>query len=190
MDKIVPLFEEFSAGRDKHLLIVDVQKEFDRWMRPDFIRDVHDYASTVPNVYQVWDANRTKKPSETFPNQKMLASKHYGYDLKHSDIGNHFDEPVQSELSEDFKNKSFTDAQERRKAYQTRNGELLMFVGKSHQFFMAEKDLQDLMEYFKSLKDGITVCGGADGECLADVEAMLEYYGVPYETNRDYVYKS
>lgn len=190
MEKIVPLFEEFSAGRDKHLVIVDVQKEFDRWMKPDFIKSVHKYAEQFPNVYQIWDANRAVRPSEKFPNEKMTALKRYGYDLREEDILHHFDNPVQSELKTDFQNKKFEDAQGKRKAYKTRNGELLHFVGKSHQFFMAEQELQKLIEYFKSLKDGVTLCGGADGECLADVEAMLQYYDVPYDLNRDYVYAS
>lgn len=190
MDKIVPLFEEFNAGRDKHLVIVDVQKEFEKWMKPGFIQSVHEYAKGVPNVYQIWDANRAQKPSETFPNQKMIAPKHYGYDLQRADILNHFDHPVQDELISDFDSKKFTDAQGLRKAYMTRDGHMLQFVGKSHQFFMAEKELQKLLEYFKTLKDGVTICGGADGECLADIEAMLERYGVPYDKNQEYVYKS
>ena len=190
MDRIVPLFEEYSAGRNKHLVIVDVQKEFDKWMPEGFIRKVHEYAKGFPNVYQVWDANRAERPSESFPNEKMSASKHYGYDLRADEVKNHFDKPVQDELASDFSRKKFTDAQDRRKAYATRNGDLLLFVGKSHQFFMAEKELMKLMEYFKSLKDGVTLCGGADGECLADVEALLDHYGIPYELNRDYVYKS
>lgn len=190
MEKLIPLFEEFSAGKDKHLVIVDVQKEFDKWMKPGFIKSVHDYAAGIPNVYQIWDANRAKRPSEQFPNEKMSAPKRYGYDLKKDDVIHHFDKPVQEELAGDFDNKRFTDAQDRRKAYRTRSGEMLFFVGKSHQFFMAEKELQKLLEYFKTLKDGVTLCGGADGECLADVEAMLDHYEVPYEMNRDYVYKS
>lgn len=190
MYKTIPLFEEYSAGRDQHLVIVDVQKEFDKWMKPGFIQSVHDYANTVANTYQIWDANRAERPSEEFPNQKMIAPKHYGYDLKEEDIRNHFDQPVQGELAADYAGKKFTDAQDRRKAYRTRSGDMLMYVGKSHQFFMAEKELQDLFEYFKTLKDGVTLCGGADGECLADVEAMLEHYGVPYEMNKKYVYSS
>ena len=190
MEKIVPLFEEHSAGRNQHLVIVDVQKEFDKWMRPGFIEDVHKHAEKFPNVYQVWDANRAQRPSETFPNQKMTASKRYGYDLQESDIKNHFDQPVQDELASDFASNKFTDENDRRKAYSTRSGDLMCFVGKSHQFFMAEKELQKLMEYFKTLKDGVTVCGGADGECLADVEAMLDHYGIPYDKDEQYTYSS
>ena len=190
MDRLIPLFEEYSAGKDGHLVVVDVQKEFEKWMKPGFIQSVHEYARKFPNVYQVWDANRTTRPSEKFENEKQSAPKRYGYDLSEKDIPNHFDDPVQGELKGDFKSRSFKDAQDRRKAYATRNGDLLLFVGKSHQFFMAEKELMKLMEYFKSLKDGVTLCGGADGECLADVEALLDHYGIPYELNRDYVYKS
>ena len=120
----------------------------------------------------------------------MLASKRYGYDLQHEDIVNHFDKPVQDELNNDFAQKKFVDDDQRRKAYSTRNGDLLMFVGKSHKFFMAEKELQKMLEYFKTLKDGITVCGGADGECLADIEAMFDHYQIPYELNQDYIYRS
>jgi hypothetical protein len=188
--RYVPLFEEFSAGRDKHLVIVDVQKEFEQWMKPGFIQKVHDYAKNIPNVYQVWDANRAQKPSETFQNQKALVPKRYGYDLRSDDIRNHFDKPVQDQLMSDFESRKFVGEDGRRKAYETRDGNLLTFVGKSHQFFMAERELRGLLEYFKSLKDGVTLCGGADGECLADVEALMDHYGVPYEVNREYVYKS
>lgn len=190
MDRIVPLFEEFSAGRDQHLVVVDVQKEFDKWMKPGFIQKVHDYAKNVPNVYQIWDANRAVKPSETFANQKALVPKRYGYDLKRDDIFNYFDKPVQDQLARDFDSKRFVDEDGKRKTYPTRDGSMLAFVGKSHQFFMAERELMKLLDYFKTLSDGVTLCGGADGECLADVEAMLDYYGIPYDLNRDYVYKA
>ena len=190
MERIVPLFEDYSAGRAKHLVVVDVQKEFEKWMGPDLIRKVHEYAAAVPNVYQIWDANRAERPSETYPNQKMLASKRYGYDLREDDIRHHFDRPVQDELSADFSKGSFTGADGKKKAYRTRNGDLLMFVGEAHKFFMAERELQKMLEYFKSLKDGVTVCGGADGECLADIEALFGHYGVPYSLNKEYVYKS
>jgi hypothetical protein len=190
MGQFVPLFEEYSAGRDQHLVIVDVQKEFDRWMPKDFISDVHKYAGRFPNVYQIWDANRADKPSETFPNQKRLVPKRYGYNLRKNEIPWYFDRSVQSELSSDFEKSNFVDENGKRKAYRTKDGLLMQFVGKSHSFFMAEKELQEMFDYFKTLKDGVTLCGGADGECLADIEAMMEYYDIPYDLDRHYVYRS
>jgi hypothetical protein len=34
----------------------------------------------------------------------------------------------------------------------------------------------------------ITIGGGYDGECLADLEAVLEYMDVPYRRERDFIY--
>ena len=190
MEKIIPLFEEYSAGKNKHLLIVDVQKEFEKWMEPNFISKMHGYAKQFPNVYQIWDANSADAPSEEYPNEKIKAAKHYGYDLQKDDIMHYFDKPIQSELLGDFENDDFKDASHKHKGYRTRNGELLLFVGKGHKFYMAEKEILKLMDYLKSLKDGITLCGGAGSECLADIQALLDYYEIPYDLDDNYVYSA
>lgn len=184
----MPLYEEYTAGDGNHLVIVDVQKDFSQWMPDGYLQRVHDHAKSVPNVYQVWDANRTDGPSEKFENEKMTVPKRYGYNLRKEDVRNYFTGESQRELESDMDSDKFHCEQGRRKTYRARDGKVLFYVGKSHKFFMAEPELMKMMEYLKQLNSKIIIIGGADNECLADVEACMDHYEIPFERKHDLIY--
>lgn len=195
MRSFVAMFEEYNAAHGENgspdcLLIVDVQKEFEKWMRDGFISELREFASSVPHVYQIWDANRTDGPSDAFPNQRGEHPKRYGYNLKREEIRQHFDQPVQNELYSDFENDNFKASNSARKTYVARSGDILFFVGSGHKFFMAEPGLCDFVKKIGKEHKKIMLCGGANSECLADVEAMLDAFGIPYERVERFIYGS
>ena len=68
----------------KVLVIVDVQKDFDKFIQHDLVDELYEYAKKFKQVYQIWDTNDATKPTYKFPNQVGCYSKRYG--SKYSDF--------------------------------------------------------------------------------------------------------
>lgn len=173
MEKFTKLLE--SNEHDGILIIVDVQKEFEKFIQSNLVDELNKYAQTFGSVYQIWDSNKAEKPSYKFPNEKGTYVKKYGTTFS-KDL-----EKVRDDLKQNY----------------TKEGDKFKFpdidsyivrVKNNHGWFYVPEDLADL---FKSLKGKKVVCvGGADDECLKDVFEALESFGVYPTYNKKYIYSA
>ena len=77
----------------KVLVIVDVQKEFDKFIQHDLVDELYDYARKFKQVYQIWDTHKTDvAPTYVFPNQVDAVKKKYGK--------NHFSDKVRKFIAD------------------------------------------------------------------------------------------
>jgi len=158
------------------LIIVDVQKEFEKFIQNNLVDELFKYCKNFNSVYQIWDSNKANKPSYKFPNEKGVFEKKYGTsfskDLKK--IGYQLLKSKNPENGDKFEFKDI-DAS-------------IVRVENNHGWFFVNSKLSDL---FESLKDkNVILVGGADGECLTDVFESLKSYGVNVNYNHDFIYSA
>ncbi|MCK9477015.1 MAG: hypothetical protein M0R46_13905 [Candidatus Muirbacterium halophilum] len=163
---------------DGILMVVDVQTEFGDFIPKGFVDQLIEYCKNYHTVYQIWDSNEgQKKPSYTFPNEKLAVVKKFG--TKFSD-----------ELEETVKklNEKYPDAKE---------GDIFEFddvnsyvvrVKNNHAWFYVPEKMAQL---FSSLKGkSVVVVGGAFGECLSDVFVAMESFGIKVKYDKRYIYSA
>lgn len=192
MKKFSKILEQ-QEQHDNILIIVDVQKEFEKFIQNNLVDELNKYAQTFSEVYQIWDSNKATKPSYTFPNEKAQYVKKYGTTFSR-DL-----EKVRDQLKQTY----------------TKEGDKFKFkdidsyivrVNNNHGFFYVPEDMSD---FFKTLKGKkVVVVGGAgptdetfyktknnknntdNGECLKDVFEALESFGVFPQYNKKYIYSA
>ena len=170
------------AQTDGILVIVDVQKQFDKFIPQNFEKNIFKYCEEFPKddnsgkgVYQIWDANKAQNFSYNFPNTLMTIKKNYGtkFDKKIEDTGINL---LKSNPKVGAKFK-FND----KNAY-------LIRVDNNHKWFYVNEDLYNL--YLKLKGKNVIICGGADSECLEDVYVSMKSFGVNPTYNHEYIYSA
>jgi hypothetical protein len=180
---IIPLFEEYLSNT---LIIVDVQEPFKKWWikngKDDLVHDIDEYCHSFSNVIQIWDNHDEDKPSYNFHNQKGAIMKRYSSKAGLPDYQDIFDGDELAAVDMMFKSGVFYNG-----LYRTKDGGYRLYVGGSHDWFAPSKELVDTLS---SLNGGIMLVGGAEGECLYDIEVLLRVIGKKFEVNRTYTYNA
>lgn len=157
------------------LIIVDVQKEFEKYMPQGYVDQLINYCKKFHTVYQIWDSNQANKPSYTFPNQKSLIIKKFG--TKFSDEL----EQTVSKLNKKHPNAKEGEIFE----FDDVNSYVVRVKNNHHWFYVPEK----MAELFKSLKGKtVVVVGGANQECLKDVFEAMESFGIKPKYDKRFIY--
>lgn len=189
---MITLYEHFISEAIKpihaDLIIVDVQSEFSKFFTKEYIRALFEYCKQFDRVYQVWDVTEAYKPTYTFPKQADAVSKEYGFNFDKFDDGTY-------QLSDIFLHgieHQYIEAKERGfkqgDSFKTRNGNLLVYIGAKHKWFMCPPLL---LQLFNKLRTRVVyMVGGADGECLTDVYVAAKACGVNVVFAKEYVYSA
>lgn len=158
------------------LVVVDVQKEFNKFIQHDLVDELYDYARKFKQVYQIWDTHKTDiAPTYVFPNQVDSVKKKYGK--------NHFSDNV----TKFIKNK--TDETFEGNLFKLSNGEgYIVRVDNNHDWFYVNPEMVELIQKLKN--DQIILVGGADNECLEDVYQSFKSFGLNVHINKKYVYSA
>lgn len=158
------------------LVIVDVQKEFAKFIQGDLVDELYDYAEKFDKVYQIWDSNQNQiAPTYEFPNQVETVKKKFGK--------NHFNGKIQKftqdveDISPEGTTFKLTDG----------NGYVVR-VDNNHEWFYVNPEITNMIEEIKD--DDVVLVGGADGECLEDVEVAFKAFGLSFRVNKKYVYSA
>jgi len=204
----------FESHSSKDILIVvDVQKSFKKFFNEVYLHELKKYCNEFSKVYQIWDNHVDGKNVDKdylydedpeipvhkdlyhFPNQTDLIEKRYNYDVD----ADFYKKVLTPETYEEVKTKE--DANELKKGdfFPTNEGTLIVYIGNNHRWYHMPKKLhelftevaeaQSLNEGLSEVKDVILV-GGADGECLTDVEIAAEAMGVKLRLNHKYIYSA
>lgn len=176
MKKYLQFIKE-NTNNDGILVVVDVQKEFEKFIPQGYVDQLINYAKNFHTVYQIWDSNTADKPSYTFANQKAVIIKKFG--TKFSDEL----EKTVAQLNEKHPNAKEGDIFE----FDDVNSYVVRVKNNHSWFYVPEK----MAELFKNLKGkSVVLVGGANGECLKDVYEAMEAFGIKPQYNKSYIYSA
>jgi len=179
---------------EKHLLIVDVQKDFEEYFPDNYINELNTLASEMKYVYQIWDKNQNDEPDYKFPNEVMSTYKYYGDSI---DVDSLTEESLK-EYNDDSKANFYYDSEYEPKKYNVKDGGFYIYIGMGnngpgHEWFLVRPNIIEFMETLKNkLGNNILfLAGGAEKECLYDVEIALEFaFNIKYKKLTNYTYSA
>ena len=202
-----------SHNRKDILIVVDVQKSFKEFFNDTYLNELKKYCNRFDRVYQIWDNHVDGKNVDKdylydedpeipvhkdlyhFPNQAELIEKRYNYDVDADFYKKVLSPDIYKEVSEK------EDANELKKGdfFPTNEGTLIVYVGNNHKWYHMPKKLHELFEEVveaQSVNEGLNevrdviLVGGADGECLTDIETAAVAMGVKLKRNERYIYSA
>ena len=169
---------------DGILVVVDVQKQFDKYTPKNYEHNVSKYCEEFPKddnagkgVYQIWDANKAQNFSYNFPNTLQTVKKNYG---------TKFDNGIKQIC--DNLLKKYPNTQEGQKFKLRDKNAYVVKVNNNHKWFYVNEDMYNL--YLKLKGKTIVLIGGADDECLSDVYVSMKSFGINPVYNHDYIYSA
>lgn len=188
MNRYTKNFNDFS---DKKLIIVDVQEPFKEFFPENYIDKLNQLSQTMQEVFQVWDSNENGKINYKFPNQAATIEKKFGGKPNFNDLTTE----AQQEFQKDNKKEFYFNTDGNTKIYQQNDGTILTYVGMGghspgHEWFIIPKQLISLAQYLKKSNSAIYIVGGANQECLYDIEIALTNLGVNFTKLNNYTYSA
>ena len=203
----------FESHSSKNvLIIVDVQKSFSKFFTDNYVNQLKDYCQNFGSVYQIWDNHVEGKNVDKdylydedpdmpmngdlyhFPNQSDLIEKRYNYDVD----ADFYRKILDKSLYDEIKSKEDEGSLVKGDSFPTKEGTLIIYIGNNHKWYHMPKKLHDLFAEISqaqsvnesvSIKDVILV-GGADRECLDDVEVAAKVMGVRLNRNSNFIYSA
>jgi len=202
----------FESHNNKDILIiVDVQKSFSKFFSEKYVSELKKYCNKFNRVYQIWDNHHLGQNVDKdylydedpeipvhndlyhFPNQKELIEKRYNYDVNADFYKRVLDEDVYEEVKKKEENNELKQGDH----FPTKEGTIIVFIGNKHRWYHMPKKLHELfMEITEAQNEDLSeirnvyLVGGADGECLDDVEVAAEIMGVQIKRNPKYIYSA
>lgn len=202
----------FESHNNKDILIiVDVQKSFKKFFNELYLSKLKKYCNKFNRVYQIWDNHHLGQNVDKdylydrdpeipvdgdlyhFPNQKDLIEKRYNYDVN----ADFYKKVLDDDVYEEVKNKEEREELKQGDHFPTKEGTIIVFIGNNHRWYHMPKKLHELfMEITEAQNEDLSeirnvfLVGGADGECLDDVEVAAEIMGVQIKRNPKYIYSA
>lgn len=188
MPEYTKKFEDFT---NTILIIVDVQEPFSKYFPDNYIEKLSNLSSKMDKVYQIWDSNDGSVKDYEFPNETESLEKQFG---AKPDI-NLIEPEYQKQFTEDSNNNNFFNEEGATNGYPMTDGRVLIYVGMGgqgpgHEWFFIPSKVKDLFKDLQYTSDMIYLVGGANQECLYDIEIALQYYGINFKKLDDYVYSA
>jgi hypothetical protein len=202
--KYISLFEKYTGQKDV-LIIVDVQKSFSKYFTKNYIKSLIKYSNKFDEVYQIFDNHHEgtqiekdylydespkiedKSDLYKFPNEKDLIEKRYNYDVDADFFKKVLDKETHQEIKSKEKNLK------KGEFFSTTEGTIIVYIGNNHKWFHVPKKLYDLFNKLKEAQTentGITIVGGAQGECLEDIITTAKSLGLVINKNSKYIYSA
>jgi len=203
----------FESHSSKNvLIIVDVQKSFSKFFTENYVNQLKDYCGGFGRVYQIWDNHVEGKDVDKdylydedpdmpmngdlydFPNQSDLIEKRYNYDVD----ADFFRKILDKSLYDEIKSKEEDGSLVKGDSFPTKEGTLIIYIGNNHKWYHMPKKLHDLfgeISQAQSVNESLSVedvilVGGADRECLDDVEVAAKVMGVRLNRNANFIYSA
>ena len=194
------------------LIIVDVQKSFSKFFTENYVSQLKDYCRNFGSVYQIWDNHVDGKNVDKdylydedpdmptnddlyhFPNQSDLIEKRYNYDVD----ADFYKKILDKSVYDDIKSKEDEGSLVKGDSFPTKEGTLIVYIANNHVWYHIPKKLHDLFSEIsqaQSTNESISVndvilVGGADRECLDDVETAAKVMGVRLKRNDKFIYSA
>ena len=208
--RYIKTFESHSSKNV--LIIVDVQKSFSKFFTDNYVNQLKDYCQNFGSVYQIWDNHVEGKNVDKdylydedpempvngdlyhFPNQSDLIEKRYNYDVD----ADFYRKILDKSVYDDIKSKEDEGSLVKGDSFPTKEGTLIVYIANNHVWYHIPKKLHDLFSEIsqaQSTNESISVndvilVGGADRECLDDVETAAKVMGVRLKRNDKFIYSA
>jgi len=199
----------FESHSSKDILIVvDVQKSFKEFFTDNYVNELKKYCNEFSKVYQIWDNHHLGKnvdkdylydedPDEgpdddlyEFINQIDLIEKRYQYDVD----ADFYKRVLDDDVYKDVKSKEENNELIKGDFFPTKEGTIIVFINNNHRWFHLPKKLYDIFVEIKEAqieeKVLATIVGGADGECITDIEVAAKSLGVKLKRDEKYIYSA
>jgi hypothetical protein len=129
-----------------------------------------------------------------FPNQSDLIEKRYNYDVD----ADFYKKILDKSVYDDIKSKEDEGSLVKGDSFPTKEGTLIVYIANNHVWYHIPKKLHDLFSEIsqaQSTNESISVndvilVGGADRECLDDVETAAKVMGVRLKRNDKFIYSA
>ena len=190
------------------LIIVDVQKSFHDFFTDNYVNELKKYCNEFSKVYQIWDNHHLGRnvdkdylydedPDEgpnvdlyEFTNQIDLIEKRYQYDVD----ADFYKRVLDNDVYKDVKSKEENNELIKGDFFPTKEGTIIVFINNNHRWFHLPKKLYDIFVEIKEAqieeKVLVTIVGGADGECITDIEVVAKSLGVKLKRDEKYIYSA
>jgi len=196
--RYIKLFEDYS--KERILIIVDVQKSFSKFFNNNYLSELNRYCKDFDKVYQIFDNHHEgKNPDKDFlydekpdienkddlykfNNQVDLIEKRYNYDV---DV-DFYKKILSAETYKEIKSKE--NNLKRGEYFETTEGTIIVYIGNNHQWMHLPKKLYDLFKTIK--KEEIVIVGGAENECILDVQIAAKTLGLDIKKNDKFIYSA
>lgn len=178
---------------DGILFVVDVQSEFKKFIPKNFVKKLDNYCKEFKEVYQIWDSNKTKKPTYKFPNQVDTIEKQFGVKKYYKDLEGGaeewltkiFGEEKATSILKSLKSKNIKEGDKFK--FKDKN-EYLVYIDNDHNWFYVNEKMYNL---FNKLRNkSVIIVGGADNECLEDIYISAKSFGIEPIYNHEYIYSA
>jgi hypothetical protein len=198
--KYLSQYQDFD--NESILLIIDVQKSFSEFFTDNYVKQLKEYCRGFDKVYQIYDNHvEGKNPDKDylykenppspingdlfkFPKQVDIIEKRYRYDVEID----FFKKELTSDMYKEIKSREENDDIKVGEYFETKNGTILVFINNNHNWFECPVKLFNLLKEWKNKQ--IVIVGGADRECLTDVEVTAKALGVKVKRNDNYIYSA
>lgn len=197
-----------SYGSKDILIVVDVQKSFHDFFTDNYVNELKKYCNEFSKVYQIWDNHHLGRnvdkdylydedPDEgpdgdlyEFTNQIDLIEKRYQYDVD----ADFYKRVLDNDVYKDVKSKEENNELIKGDFFPTKEGTIIVFINNNHRWFHLPKKLYDIFVEIKEAqieeKVLVTIVGGADGECITDIEVVAKSLGVKLKRDEKYIYSA
>ena len=199
----------FESHSNKDILIVvDVQKSFHDFFTDNYVNELKKYCNEFSKVYQIWDNHHLGRnvdkdylydedPDEgpdddlyEFTNQIDLIEKRYQYDVD----ADFYKRVLDNDVYKDVKSKEENNELIKGDFFPTKEGTIIVFINNRHRWFHLPKKLYDIFVEITEAqieeKVLVTIVGGADGECITDIEVAAKSLGVKFKRDEKYIYSA
>lgn len=182
-------FKQYIIESKKYtqdLIIVDVQKEFDKYFNNNYLNELNKYTNNFTRVFQIIDTIDTDKNSYIFNNQTKVYHKEYGGELSEDMVEDYFLPNEVEDIKERLLNVNTGDL------FKTMYNEYFVYIGGQymggHEWFYCSNELAEFFNKLYTDKRQIILVGGAENECLYSIYIIMKAFNIDVEINKEFTY--
>jgi hypothetical protein len=195
------LFENFTKKRI--LIIVDVQKSFEKFFNKNYLAALNNYSNDFDEVYQIFDNHHEgKNPDKDFLYDETpdIENKNDLYRFN-KQVGEPIEKRYNYNVNVDFykkilsndtyykiKEKEINNLLKRGDYFNTTEGTIIVYIGNNHRWFHTPIKLYSLLKSLKN--EEVVIVGGSSGECILDVMITAKTLGLKIFKNDKYIYSA
>lgn len=164
------------------LIIVDVQKAYNKYYTDEYLVELNKYADTFSRVFQIWDKEKSKNPDYIFKNQTGIYYKEYGPSLHIEDVPKYFLPQQHEYIINKLKNIP-NDGD----MFETMYNDYWIYLGQE-KWFLCNKELTYFIKSLKKNNRKVIIVGKELNNSIYNMYYIMKQLGVEVEYELEYNY--